>query len=76
MEQLTLEQAAKQHADKSTPNHIILERSAREIDTIAFQAGAEWQKEQLKAHIQEVAHVLENDFAKHLVENLANIIFK
>lgn len=42
----------------------------------AFKAGAEWQKEQLKAYMQEVINTLESEFAKQLVENVTNILFK
>jgi len=48
MEQLTLEQAAGNHSRRSCVTHVELKRSAEEIDNIAFQAGAEWQKEQYK----------------------------
>jgi len=33
---------------RSCVTHVQLNRSALEIDSIAFQAGAEWQKEQYK----------------------------
>lgn len=69
MEQLTLEQAAQANADKwLTPTTGALKG--------CFKAGAEWQKEQLKAHMQEVINTLENDFAKQLVQNVVNILFK
>ncbi len=75
MEQLTLEQAAAAHGRRSCVTHTELNRTAQEIDTIAFQAGAEWQKEQLKTHMHEVVNTLENDFAKQLVSNVVNILF-
>lgn len=46
MEQLTLEQAAANHSRRSCVNHVAFNRTAQEIDNIAFQAGAEWKKEQ------------------------------
>lgn len=48
MEQLTLEQAAGNHSRRACVTHVELKRTAEEIDNIAFQAGAEWQKEQFK----------------------------
>jgi len=44
---LTLEQAAGNHSRRACVTHVQLNRSAQEIDNIAFQAGAEWQKAQL-----------------------------
>lgn len=44
----TIEQAAHAHGRRSCVTHVQLNRSAQEIDTIAFIAGAEWQKEQYK----------------------------
>ena len=48
MDQLTLEQAAANHSRRACVTHVELNRTAQEIDNIAFQAGAEWQKEQYK----------------------------
>lgn len=48
MEQLTIEQAAANHSRRACVNHVAFNRTAQEIDNIAFQAGAEWQKEQHK----------------------------
>jgi hypothetical protein len=52
MEQLTLEQAAGNHARRSCVTHVELSRSAEEIANIGFQAGAAWQKEQYKRLIE------------------------
>lgn len=63
MEQLTLEQAAAQHARRSCVTHAELKRTCEEVDNISFQAGAEWQKEQykgLKLTFEELAHCLRN----------------
>lgn len=54
MEQLTLEQAAGNHSRRACVTHVELNRSAQEIDNIAFQAGAEWLKEQYKELITHV----------------------
>ncbi len=59
----SLEEAAAAHSRRSCVTHVELRRTAQEIDCIAFQAGAEWQKEQLKYlfnAIQEVHKCLAN----------------
>lgn len=81
MEQLTLEQAAikydTDHFNYPTPgeNVLIPEITASQWNVDAFKAGAEWQKEQLKAHMQKVISAVENEFAKQLVENVTAILF-
>lgn len=63
MEQLTLQQAAGNHSRRACVTHVELKRTAEEIDNIAFQAGAEWQKEQykpIKEAIQQVFSCLAN----------------
>lgn len=73
MEQLTLEQAA----DKYAPDTGVgLSSDFAKGKQKAFKAGAEWHKEQLKARMQEVINTLESEFAKQLVENVTNILFK
>jgi hypothetical protein len=57
MEQLTLEQAAANHSRRACVTHVELNRTAQEIDNIAFQAGAEWQKEQYK-HLLQIGRLL------------------
>lgn len=52
MEQLTLEQAAISQSHVASFEHAKLKRSPQEIHCIAFEAGAEWQKEQYKRLIQ------------------------
>jgi len=70
MEQLTLEQAAEKYGELNGTFGTTQPLSS------AFEAGAEWQKEQLKTHMQEVIDTLENDFAKQLVMNVTNILFQ
>lgn len=70
MEQLTLEQQSTEYSLNCFVNNP--EVSIKE----AFKAGAEWQKEQYKVHMQEVINTLENAFAKQLVENVFNILFE
>jgi hypothetical protein len=73
MEQLTLEQAAGNHSRRSCVTHAELKRSAEEIDNIAFQAGAEWQKEQYKELIKladNAAHELELEGAVTLANTI------
>lgn len=70
MEQFTLEQAAEKYGELNGTFGTMQPLSS------AFEAGAGWQKEQLKAHMQEVINTLEGEFAKQLVENVTNILFK
>ncbi len=51
---MTIEQAAGNHARRSCVTHVELTRTAEEIDNIAFQAGAEWRKEQIKAQLYKI----------------------
>ncbi len=71
MEQLTLEQAAANHSHRACITHVELNRTAQEIDNIAFQAGAEWKKEQLKSKWDAMSTLMENGFAKDLVNRVA-----
>lgn len=60
MEQLTLEQAAGNHSRRSCVTHVQLNRTAQEIDNIAFQAGANWQKEYNKAKFQRLIKLVDS----------------
>ncbi len=68
MEQLTLEQAANKYA----PNHGIGLQSDSAVEKQkSFKAGAEWQKEQLKAKWETMSSIMENGLAKDLVDRVA-----
>lgn len=43
---ISVEQAAILYSDRSLPNHVIDQRPLKESLNYAFQAGAQWQKEQ------------------------------
>lgn len=75
IKKLSVEEAALNYATKKFPTENGEGKVTDWAKEESFRKGAEWQKEQLKAHMQKIIDTLENDFAKQLVANVTNILF-
>lgn len=74
MKHTTTEEAAHSHGRRSCVTHVRLHRSAQEIDTIAFIAGAEWHKEQIKEVFKELMPILKEAFSVCLNEGQDDVV--
>lgn len=71
MEQLTLEQAAIEFAGGRNDPESKTAAQIKYSRIAGFKAGAEWQKEQLKAKWEAMSSIMENGLAKDLVDRVA-----